>query len=169
MFKVKNTRRNIRRSVSPTVTTPVATQTQSLDVPDAARKRTGMLTFFEADTATALQRPWLRLDRGQRLQRLRQFAEEYAGLTTEERESLYKVLTKANDAKALNTKQQIQYEEGKIVSIRGLHMTRVGDAAATFRIEAVPTAATRTTKKKATATATATTTSEEPTKKIEES
>lgn len=159
MFKVKNTRRNIRRSVSP----PVAT-TQSVDVPEAARKRTGMMTFFDADAATALQRPWLRLDRGQRLQRLRQFAEEYPGLSAEERETLYKVLTKANDAKALNTKQQIQYEEGKIVSIRGLCMTRVGDAAATFRIEAAPVAATRTTKKKATAAA-----SEEPTKKIEES
>jgi hypothetical protein len=96
-----------------------------------------MLTFFDADAATSLQRPWLRLDRGQRLQRLRQFASDYPGLTDAEAEALYKVLVKANDAKALNTKQQIQYEEGKIVSIRGLRMTRVGDGAATFRIDVV--------------------------------
>jgi hypothetical protein len=44
---------------------------------------------------------------------------------------------KANDAKLLNTKQQIQYENGNILTIRGLKMVRVGDTPATFKIEAV--------------------------------
>jgi hypothetical protein len=126
MFKVKNTRRNVRRSVSPTPD-------------DGSAVNMAMMNFFDAESASAFQKPWLRLERGLRLQKFRQFAEEYPGLTAEEREALCKTLLKANDSRLLNTKQQIQYEDGKIVGIRGLRMTRVGDAAATFKIEATPT------------------------------
>ena len=134
MFKVKNTRRNVRRSVSPT--------------PDDGNANTAMMNFFDAESASAFQKPWLRLERGLRLQKFRQFAEEYPGLTAEEREALCKTLLKANDSRLLNTKQQIQYEDGKIASIRGLRMTRVGDAAATFKIE--PLATRQTAKKRTT-------------------
>ena len=79
-----------------------------------------MTTFFSAESAHAFQKPWLRLERGMRLQCFRTFAEEYPDLTAEEKDTLYKALVKANDARLLNTKQQIQYEEGKIVGIRGL-------------------------------------------------
>lgn len=130
MLKVKNTRRQ-RRSASP----PLPQST--VDVPDAVTSRQGMASFFDAESANAFMKPWLRLERGLRLQKLRQFSEEYPGLSAEERETLNRVLVKANDARVLNTKQQIQYEEGRIQSIRGLRMTRVGDAPATFRIEAV--------------------------------
>ena len=94
-----------------------------------------MNSIFDAESASAHLKPWLRLERGLRLQKFRQFADEYPGLVPEEKEALYKVLQKANEAKLLNTKQQIQYEDGKIASIRGLRMTRVGDAPATFKIE----------------------------------
>jgi hypothetical protein len=127
MFKVvKNTRRN-RRSVSPTERSEIPT-----------------MAFFDAESASAFQRPWLRLERGLRLQKLRQFAEEYPGLSTEEKDVLLKTLVKANDAKLLNTKQQIVYEGEKIQSIRGLKMTRVGESPATFKID---TALTRPTKR----------------------
>ncbi len=96
------------------------------------------MAFFDAESASAFQRPWLRLERGLRLQKFRQFAEEYPGLSTEEKESLVKVLIKANDGKVLNTKQQIQYENERIQSIRGLKMTRIGDALATFKIDTTP-------------------------------
>ncbi len=94
-----------------------------------------MSTFFSAESASAFRKPWLRLERGLRIQKLRQYAEEYPDLTTEEKEVLFKFLVKANDAKQLNTKQQIQYEEeeGKIAGIRGLKWVR--SEAIVFKIE----------------------------------
>jgi hypothetical protein len=99
----------------------------------------GRLTnFFEAEShAASTTKPWLRLERGLRLQKLRTFAESYPGLTLEEKENLNKALVKANDSKLLNTKQQLVYEEGKILSIRGLKIIRDGDPthSASFKIE----------------------------------
>ncbi len=140
MFKVKNTRRN-RRSVSPTENATTTTNDSTTTITHTFDKN--ISTFFDAESASAYLKPWLRLERGLRLQRFRLFAEEYPGLSEEEKEALYKVLVKANDAKQLNTKQQIQYDDGKIITIRGLRMTRVGEAPATFKIDA-----TRPTKKK---------------------
>ena len=102
--------------------------------------------FFEAESAAvSITKPWLRLERGLRLQKLRTFAENYPGLTEEEKEALNRTLVKANDAKLLNTKQQIVYEGGKIMAIRGLKVLKTSDPAqqSSFKIE-VP----RQTKKK---------------------
>lgn len=127
MFRiVKNTRRNVKRSVSPT-----------------PKMDSAMSTFFHAESESAFLKPWLRLERGLRLQRFRAFAEEYPGLTEEEKDTLNKTLVKANDAKLLNTKQQIQYEEGKIVGIRGLKKIIGSDGQTVFKIDP-----TRPTKKK---------------------
>jgi hypothetical protein len=94
-----------------------------------------MTNFFEAESvAASTTKPWLRLERGLRLQKLRTFAEAYPGLTAEEKENLCKTLAKANDAKLLNTKQQIVYENGKILNIRGLKVVRSGDVSS-FKIE----------------------------------
>lgn len=128
MFKiVKNTRRS-KRSLSPTRT--------------SGTMDTAMTSFFSAESASAFMKPWLRLERGLRLGRFRVFAEEYPDLTDEEREILWKALMKFNDAKLLNTKQQIQYEEGKIVGIRGLKMIH-GESGTTFKIETRPTKRTK--------------------------
>lgn len=94
--------------------------------------------FFEAESFAATNtRPWLRLERGIRLQKLRAFAESYPGLTAQEKDNLNKMLVKANDSKLLNTKQQIVYENGKILNIRGLKTIRDGDPthSASFKIE----------------------------------
>jgi hypothetical protein len=111
MFRTVKTTRKARRSVSP--------QPAGLD---------SMSTFFTAESVSAFLKPWLRLERGLRIQRLRQFAEDYPDLTAEEKDALFKFLVKTNDAKQLNTKQQIQYDEveGKIVGIRGLKWVRMG-------------------------------------------
>jgi hypothetical protein len=71
------------------------------------------------------------------MQKLRTFAEAYPGLSAEEKETLSKTLAKANDSKLLNTKQQIVYENGKILNIRGLKIIRDGDPthSASFKIE----------------------------------
>lgn len=123
MFRVVKTTRRNRRSPSPPPTEEAVDKS--------------MQTFFDAESAHALHKPWLRLERGLRLQRFRAFADVYPGLSDVEKEALYRTLVKANDAKLLNTKQQIQYENGNILSIRGLKMVRVGDTPATFKIELV--------------------------------
>jgi hypothetical protein len=97
---------------------------------------TRMTNFFEAESvAASTTRPWLRLERGLRLQKLRAYAEAYPDLTADEKDALYKTLAKANDAKLLNTKQQIVYENGKILSIRGLKPVKGTDGITVFKIE----------------------------------
>jgi hypothetical protein len=95
--------------------------------------------FFEAETANVLaSKPWLRLERGMRLQKIRSFAEAYPGLSTDEKAQLNAFLVKANDAKQLNTKAQITYESGAIQSIKGLKIIKTGDPSvpAVYKIEA---------------------------------
>jgi hypothetical protein len=97
-----------------------------------------LTNFFEAESvAASTTKPWLRLERGLRLQKLRTYADTYPDLTFEERDSLNKALVKANDSKLLNTKQQIIYEGGKIINIRGLKIIRSNDPThiASFKIE----------------------------------
>lgn len=151
MFRVKITRRNVKRAVSPLQTatdlsggTPLLEKGDKKDDVGATKERKNesleknMVNFFEAESAAvSLSKPWLRLERGLRLQKYRAFAEAYPGLNKDEKEALYKVLMKANDAKLLNTKQQIQYENGVIQSIKGLKITRFGDPTmnAVFKID----------------------------------
>ena len=125
--------------ISETTVMPIATVAPIADAVPTPTTLMGRLTnFFEAEShAASTTKPWLRLERGLRLQKLRTFAESYPGLSTEEKENLNKALVKANDSKLLNTKQQLVYEEGKILSIRGLKIIRDGDPthSASFKIE----------------------------------
>lgn len=168
MFRVKSTRRNLKRAspdaatavptgaTGTTVATPVSVPT---DIPTVLTVTTAAATvatkadakassgsssssntveFFAAESAaTALTKPWLRLERGLRLQRFRAYAEAYPGLSAAEKMRLYDILVVANDKKQLNTKQQVTYENGVIQSIRGLKVIRTGDAAepAVIKIE----------------------------------
>jgi len=151
MFRTKATRRT-KRAVSPLrAATNDASQPSDIPLPPSQPTASeqnetnsvlekNMTNFFEAESAAvALTKPWLRLERGLRLQKYRAYAEVYPGLRADEKEGLYKMLMKANDAKLLNTKQQIQYENGKIVAVRGLKVIRTGDpeAPAVFKIETV--------------------------------
>ncbi len=148
MFRVKTTRRNVKRAISPLrpasgpldlsgATITHVEHVPSVVNPDALLEK-GLNNFFEAESAAvSLSKPWLRLERGIRLQKYRAFAEAYPGLNTAEKDTLYKMLVKANDAKVLNTKQQIQYENGVIQSVKGLKIIRTGDPTvpATFKID----------------------------------
>jgi len=136
MFRAKTTtRRNTKRAISPL---HAATNSQTVDattaappvasLPENSSFEKNLTNFFEAESsASSNTKPWLRLERGIRLQKLRVFAEEQPGYTAEEKDILNKMLVKANDAKVLNTKQQIQYENGKIIAIRGLRKVTEGD------------------------------------------
>ena len=160
MFRANTTRRNTKRTMSPirpatdvsgvVMFSPPAAEgaavaAAAITEPAAAvptpepllEKR--LSSFFEAETANVLAvKPWLRLERGLRLQKFRAFAEAYPGLGTEEKIQLYNFLVKANDAKQLNTKAQITYENGVILSIKGLKIIKTGDPSipAVYKIEA---------------------------------
>lgn len=153
MFRVKTTRKVTKRAMSPLrpATDPVAAVTAAAaaaSAPTASASASApakpttleksFSNFFEAESASvALTRPWLRLDRGMRLQKFRAYADAYPGLSDSEKERLYRLLIESNDAKLLNTKQQITYEDGRIQAVRGLKVIRTGDvsAPATFKID----------------------------------
>jgi hypothetical protein len=154
MFRVNTTRRNVKRAPSPfrpatdisgsTLLTvlPLATPTPiippSFNMNTSAGLEKSITNLLDAETASALlTKPWLRLERGLRLQKYRIFTDNFPGLSSQERASMYEFLVKANDARQLNTKQVIQYEDGRIISIKGLKIIRTGDPSvpAVFKIE----------------------------------
>lgn len=152
MFRVNTTRRNTKRAPSPfrpatdvsgstlLAMPPLVAPAQpapSFNLATASLEKS-VSNMLEAETAaTLLTKPWLRLERGLRLQKYRAFTETYPGLSSEERATLYDFLVRANDAKQLNTKAAIQYENGKILSIKGLKIIRTGDPSvpAVFKID----------------------------------
>lgn len=95
--------------------------------------------FLDAQAESAYNRPWHRLERGFRLNRLRRFADEEAKkltLSVAEIQQLVTVLTKALDKRLLNTKATVIYEEGSgdIKEIKGLIMHRTADGKMTFQV-----------------------------------
>ena len=95
--------------------------------------------FLDAEAENAYNRPWHRLERGFRLNRLRKFTEEEAvktQLSPSEVQQLLLVLTKALDRRLLNTKSTVIYEQelGEIKEIKGLIMHRQADGKMTFQM-----------------------------------
>lgn len=159
MFRANTTRRNTKRTMSPirpatdvsgvamfstvVAADPTVAATPASAGAVAATTAEPLLekrfsNFFEAETANVLaSKPWLRLERGMRLQKIRAFSEAYPGLSVDERAQLNAFLVKANDAKQLNTKAQITYESGAIQSIKGLKIIKTGDPSvpAVYKIE----------------------------------
>lgn len=85
--------------------------------------------FLNARAEEALSRPWHRLERGLRLNRIRKFAEDEAlraNLTEEDKLNLYTLLSKSLDKKLLNSKTAVVYDQDKqiITEIKGLVMHR---------------------------------------------
>jgi hypothetical protein len=150
MFRVNTTRRNGKRAPSPFRPATDVSGSVVLAMPAApapapappnlatASLEKSVSNLLEAETAaTLLTKPWLRLERGLRLQKYRAFTEAYPGLSTAERLALCEFLVRANDARQLNTKAAIQYEGGKIIAIKGLKIIRTGDPSvpAVFKID----------------------------------
>ena len=102
----------------------------------------GFFSFLTAESVSALKKPWLRLERGMRIQKFRQFASEYIDesdklLDEKQKEILVKTLIALNDNKQLNSKQSVIYdlEEGKIKNIKGLKMIKNDEGEIIFKIE----------------------------------
>lgn len=85
--------------------------------------------LLEAGARDAYARPWHRIERGLRLNRIRIFIEEIAPqyeMTKEEKDELFLFLQKALDNRLLNTLKVVQYDTNtqRIQSIKGLEMKR---------------------------------------------
>ena len=92
------------------------------------------------EAGTAYKKPWHRLERGLRLNRLRAFTDGLAatrGFKPNETAALLQLLTKALDKKVLNSKTSIVYDFDKeeITEIKPLVMHQ--DAAGTFLFQIV--------------------------------
>jgi hypothetical protein len=86
-------------------------------------------TLLEDSAKEAYSRPWHRLERGLRLNRLRIFIEDVSPqflMTAEDKTALFVFLQKALDKKLLNTLKVVNYDTDtqRIVAIKGLEITR---------------------------------------------
>lgn len=95
--------------------------------------------FLEREAGQAFKKPWHRLERGLRLNRLRAFAESMAtarGLKPTEQAALLDILTRALDRKALNSKLAVTYdpEKEQITEIKSLVMHQNAAGEVLFKI-----------------------------------
>jgi hypothetical protein len=99
------------------------------DIGEASETDSSLKGLLEDSAREAYSRPWHRIERGLRLNRLRIFVEEVApqfGMTKEEREGFFIFLQKSLDKKLLNTLKVVIYDQEKqrITQIRGLEIKR---------------------------------------------
>jgi hypothetical protein len=91
--------------------------------------------LLDESARDAFMRPWHRLERGLRLNRLRMYVEQMApqcSFTAEEKANFFGFLQRALDRKLLNTHKIVNYipEKQLIESIRGLEVRRAPDGTA---------------------------------------
>jgi hypothetical protein len=95
--------------------------------------------LIAAEAGTAYKRPWHRLERGLRLNRLRAFTEDLAtkrGLKDTEKQSLLTLLTKSLDKKLLNSKTSVEYDQDEetIKEIKPLVMHQAANGDVLFQL-----------------------------------
>ena len=94
-----------------------------------SEKESAFKTLLEDSAREAYSRPWHRIERGLRLNRLRIFVEEVGpqyNMSREEKDALFLFLQKSLDKKLLNTLKVVQYDQEKqrIMMIRGFEIKR---------------------------------------------
>lgn len=99
---------------------------------EIAEKENTFKALLEDSAREAYSRPWHRIERGLRLNRLRIYVEEIAPsyhMTKEEKDAFFLFLQKSLDKKLLNTLKVVQYdlEKQRILTIRGLEIKRNDD------------------------------------------
>ncbi len=97
------------------------------------------MKFLAGNSEDAFTRPWHRLERGMRLNRIRKFVDEEAErfqLTEEDKTGLFNVLTKSLDKKQLNSKSIVNYdaEQQRILEIKGLVFHKQADGRIQYQI-----------------------------------
>jgi len=89
-------------------------------------------TLLEDSARVAYSRPWHRIERGLRLNRLRLFVEENAEehvMSKDDKEKFFLFLQKSLDKKLLNTLKVVNYDQDtqRITKINGLEIKRNSD------------------------------------------
>jgi len=115
-------------TVAPTVVPPTSVSTQ-----ESFGENPNLVSFLDTNASDAFRRPWHRLERGLRLNRIRLFiASEKAKLNLSDADADYltNLLHKSLDKKLLNSKSAVVYsvEAQEIQEIKGLvyHTTSEG-------------------------------------------
>jgi hypothetical protein len=98
-----------------------------------------LMRHIDSGITNVFKKPWHRLERGFRLNRLRAFTENEAqkmNLSAAESAALVQVLSKALDKKILNSKTTVIYdfENETITEIKGLIMHRGSDGIMRFQL-----------------------------------
>jgi len=112
---------------------PAATATATAPVQESFGENPNLVSFLDTNASDAFRRPWHRLERGLRLNRIRLFiASEKAKLNLSDADTDYltNLLHKSLDKKLLNSKSAVVYsvEHQEIQEIKGLvyHTTSEG-------------------------------------------
>jgi hypothetical protein len=97
--------------------------------------------LLEDSAKEAYSRPWHRLERGLRLNRLRIFIEDISSqflMSSEDKLSLFVYLQKALDKKQLNTLKVVNYdiETQRITAIKGLEIVHTGTGELKWSLDA---------------------------------
>jgi len=95
--------------------------------------------MIATEAGNAFKKPWHRLERGLRLNRLRMFVDDIAtkrALKGEEKEALLQLLTKSLDKKLLNSKTAVEYdqEEQVIKEVKPLIMHQAANGTVLFQL-----------------------------------
>ena len=97
------------------------------------------VSFLNEEANNAFKRPWHKLEKGLRMNRLRKFSEDEGmrlGLSETDKTTLLSLLLKAFNKNSLNSKSAVIYdpEEESIKEIKGLVMHRSADGRVLFQI-----------------------------------
>jgi hypothetical protein len=97
------------------------------------------VNFLNQEADDAYKRPWHRLERGLRLNRIRKFIDDEAvrlSLQGDEKAALEAHLLKAHEKKILNSKNAVVYDQDEqiIREIKGLVMHRSSDGKVLFQV-----------------------------------
>jgi len=97
------------------------------------------MKFLVTNSEDAFTRPWHRLERGRRLNRLRKFVEEETQrfqFSQTDQAAMFQMLEKMLDKKQLNSKSIVTYdtEQQKILEIKGLVFHKQADGSIVFQI-----------------------------------
>ena len=106
---------------------------------NSVESQDSLVRFLDQDAGGAYRRQWHRLERGLRLNRLRQFSVEESErlhLSDLEKQNLYTLLAKSLEKKLLNSKTAVIYdlEKEKITEIKGLVMHRNAEGQMLFQL-----------------------------------
>lgn len=99
----------------------------------------GLQELLKKESEVAFKKPWHRLERGMRLNRLRLFVEnmkDSKGLQENEATALLQLLTKSLEKKLLNSKNAVVYDVDteKILEVKNLVMHQRADGSYVFQL-----------------------------------